>query len=166
AASGKVIRKIPFGDNVRPIALSHDETQLFVQLSHTHAVTVVDPRTGKIVRKVPMPVPAGKSLPDSMPIDVNHGLRISADGHFLIANGSLVDLTAIFSLPDMKLVATVPVGHDPNWITLSPDGKRAYVSNRQSDDVSVVDLATRKEIKRIKTGSYPQRMASVNVTSR
>ena len=162
----KVIRKVAMGQNVRPIALSHDETQLFVQLSHTHAVTVVDPKTGKILRKVPMPVPAGMTLPDTLPIDVNHGLRVTHDGKFLIANGSLVNLVAIFSIPDLKLVATVPVGHDPNWIVISPDGSRAFVSNRQSDDVSVIDLATRKEVARVKTGNYPQRMASVNVGGR
>ena len=163
ATTRKVIRKIPFGENVRPIAVGHDEKTLYVQLSHTHAVVVADPKTGKILRKVAMPVPPGQHLPDSMPIDVNHGLRITADGKFLIANGSLVDLVAIFSLPDLKLMGTVPVGHDPNWIALSPDGKRAFVSNRRSDDVSVIDLATRKEIARVKSGNYPQRMAVVSV---
>jgi YVTN family beta-propeller protein len=166
AATNRVIRKIPFSQNVRPIAVSHDESQLFVQLSKTHAVVVADPKTGKIMRTVAMPVPAGKTLPDAMPIDVNHGLRITPDGRFLIANGSLVDLVAIFALPDMRLVGTVAVGRDPNWVVLSPDGARAFVSNRGSDDVSVIDLATRKEIARVKVGRYPQRMAAVSVTIR
>ncbi|HVT37501.1 MAG TPA: cytochrome D1 domain-containing protein, partial [Gemmatimonadaceae bacterium] len=74
AATLKVIRKIPFGQNVRPIALSHDESRLYVQLSHTHGFMVVDTRNGKILRKVVMPVPPGAPpLPDSMPVDVNHG---------------------------------------------------------------------------------------------
>ena len=166
AATLKVLRKIPFTENVRPIALSHDESQLFVQLSHTNAIMVVDPRTGKLVRKVAMPVPPGKTLPDSMPIDVNHGLRVTRDGRFLIANGSLFDLVAIYSLPDLRLVGTVNVGGEPNWITLSPDGTRVFVSNRKSDDVSVIDLASRKEIARIKVGKYPQRMAAVAVGAR
>ena len=124
AATKAVIRKIPFSQNVRPIALSHDERRLFVQLSHTHAITVVDPETGKILQKVAMPVPAGKSLPAELPIDVNHGLRVTADGRFLIANGSIVDVATVWALPSMKLVATIPVGHEPNWITMSPDGMR------------------------------------------
>jgi YVTN family beta-propeller protein len=102
-------------------------------------------------------------LPDSMPIDVNHGLRITSDGKFLISNGSLFDLVAIWSLPDLKLVGTVPVGHDPNWIVVTPDGKRAFVSNRGSNDVSVIDLASRQEVARVKVGNYPQRMAAVAV---
>jgi len=167
AGTLKVIRKIPFGQNVRPIALSHDESRLYVQLSHTHGFMVVDTRNGKILRKVVMPVPPdAPPLPDSMPVDVNHGLRITSDGRYLIANGSIVDLVAIYSLPDLQLVGTVRVGRDPNWITLSPDGKRCFVSNRRSDDISVIDLASRKEIARIKVGSYPQRMAAVSVSAR
>lgn len=166
AATKRIIRKIPFDQNVRPIALSPDESRLFVQLSHTHAITVVDPRTGAIVKRLAMPLPRGKTLPDSMPIDVNHGLRITRDGKFLLSNGSLFDLVAIWSLPDLRLVGTVPVGHDPNWIVLSPDGKRVFVSNRGSDDVSVIDLASRREVARVKVGRYPQRMAAVTVASR
>jgi len=90
-------------------------------------------------------------------------LRITRDGRFLIANGSIADIAAIYTLPDLKLVATVPVGRDPNWIALAPDGSRAYVSNRGSDDVSVIDLGAHKEIARIKVGKYPQRLTAVAV---
>ena len=167
AASRRVIRKIPFDNNVRPIAVNRDESRLFVQLSHLHGFIVVEPSTGKILRRVAMPVPPHAApLPASMPVDVNHGLRITADGRYLIANGSLVDLVAIYALPDLRLVGTVPVGHDPNWITMSPDGTRCFVSNRGSDDISVIDLASRKEIARIKVGSYPQRMAAVSAAGR
>ena len=167
AASRRVIRKIPFDNNVRPIAVNRDESRLFVQLSHLHGFIVVEPSTGKILRRVAMPVPPNAApLPASMPVDVNHGLRITADGRYLIANGSLLDLVAIYALPDLRLVGTVPVGHDPNWITMSPDGTRCFVSNRGSDDISVIDLASRKEIARIKVGSYPQRMAAVSAAGR
>lgn len=49
---------------------------------------------------------------------------------------------------------------------MSPDGKRAFVSNRASDDVSVIDLAGRREVARIKVGKYPQRMATVAVAAK
>ena len=165
-ATNKVIARVPFSENVRPLTLTHDETRLFVQLSHTHAFQVVNTHNWRTAETVAMPLPPGVQLPKPMPIDVNHGLRVTLDGKYLIANGSLFDLTAIYSVPDVQLVATIPVGHDPNWITLTPDGKRAFVSNRQSNDVSVIDLASRKEVARIKVGDYPQRMASVWVVPR
>jgi YVTN family beta-propeller protein len=97
---------------------------------------------------------------------VNHGLRVTADGRFLIANGSIVDVATVWALPSMKLVATIPVGRDPNWIVMSPDGTRCFVSNRGSDDVSVIDLTTYREVARVKVGKYPQRMAAVTVASK
>lgn len=161
AATNRVLRKIPFGSNVRPIALSHDENRLYVQLSHYYGFVVVDPRSGKILRRIEMPMPKGAKAPDTLPVTTNHGLRITADGKYLIANGSMTDLVGIYSLPGLRLVATVPVGRDPNWVTLTPDGRRAFISNRGSDDVSVIDLASRKEVGRVRVGKYPQRMTSV-----
>jgi YVTN family beta-propeller protein len=161
AATNRIVRRIPFGANVRPIALSHDETRLYVQLSQYYGFVVADPRTGKILRRVDMPMPKGAQPPDTLPVTTNHGIRITADGRYLIANGSMTDLAAIYSLPNLRLVATVPVGRDPNWVTLSPDGRRIFISNRGSDDVSVIDLASRKEVARLKVGRYPQRMTAV-----
>jgi YVTN family beta-propeller protein len=166
ATTRKATRTFPMPDNVRPIAVSHDEKFMYLQLSHTHAIPVLDLETGNVVKTVPMPVPPGQALPDSMPDTAGHGLRITKDGKVLIVNGSMYDLTAFFSLPDMKPLGWIPVGDDPNWVTLTPDGKHAYVSNRASDELVVIDVASRKEVARVKVGKYPQRMASVAVPSR
>jgi YVTN family beta-propeller protein len=163
AATHGLIRQIPFEAGVRPIAVTSDEHQLFVQLSGFHGFAVVDPATGQTIRRVQMPVPSGHTLPASMPVTADHGIRITADGRYLVANGSMENLVAVFSLPDLSLVGTVAVGDDPNWVTFSPDGTRVYISNRGSDDVSVIDLAARREIARIKVGRYPERMAAVAV---
>jgi YVTN family beta-propeller protein len=161
AATNKVIRQISFEAGVRPIALTRDQSQLFVQLSYLNGFVVVDPATGATIRRVQMPASPGQTLPDSMPVTANHGLRITADGRYLIANTSVSNLVAIYALPGLALAGTVPVGTDPNWVTMSPDGKRFYVSNRGSDDVSVIDIVTKREIARIKVGKYPQRMTAV-----
>ena len=49
------------------------------------------------------------------------------------------------------------VGHHPDWVTLTPDGKRAYVANAGSNSVSVVDIATHKELTQIPVGQVPKR---------
>ena len=46
-------------------------------------------------------------------------------------------------------------------IALSPDGKKLYTANGASNDVSVVDLAARKELKRVKVGDGPWGIAIV-----
>ena len=62
-----------------------------------------------------------------------------------------------YSLPDLKLLGEVKVGHHPDWLTFTPDSKRLYVANAGSNSVSVVDVATRKEIMQIPVGQVPKR---------
>jgi YVTN family beta-propeller protein len=42
---------------------------------------------------------------------------------------------------------------------MEPTGRHALVSNRHDNAVSVIDVATMKEIRRIKVGAYPHGMA-------
>src|SRR5438874_1843018 len=42
--------------------------------------------------------------------------------------------------PGLKLLKVLPVGKTPNEACVSPDGKRAYVSNRGDISVTVIDL--------------------------
>jgi YVTN family beta-propeller protein len=57
----------------------------------------------------------------------------------------------------LKLLGSTEVGKSPDWVTLTPDGKRAYVANAASNSVSVVDIASMKEITRIPVGQVPKR---------
>ena len=40
------------------------------------------------------------------------------------------------------VAARIPVGHNPRGVLLAPDGKRLYVANRLSDNISVIDTST------------------------
>jgi YVTN family beta-propeller protein len=165
ATNHHILHQTAFRSGVRPLALTPDARQLFVQLSYLHGFVVVDPATGDTLRRVHLPFRQGQTAPDSMPNTADHGIRVTADGRYLLANGSMSNLVAIYSLPGLSLVGTAPVGTDPNWIALTPDGKRAYISNRGSDDVSVIDLTTRKEIARIKVGKYPERLTALRAAA-
>ncbi len=55
--------------------------------------------------------------------------------------------------------AVIPVGVLPQGITLSPDGARAYVANRGSDTVSVIDTVTDTVTATIPTGAGPDFVA-------
>lgn len=157
--TGQVVAMHQTPDGVRPFALSDDEKTAYYQLSRFHGFEVRDLVADKVVRRVDLPKPSDKAeVPTGFPHTYNHGLKITPDGRYILANGSMDDFLAVYSLPDLKLVAKVPVGDDPNWISVRSDSKVAFVSNRGSDDVSVVDLTTFKEIKRIPAGDTPQRM--------
>jgi YVTN family beta-propeller protein len=160
-ATNTVKKIIHMPEGVRPFQLSPDEKLLYAQLSKLHGFVVLDLARDSVIKTVPMPT-LGKPAPVASERlshwVVNHGLGLSNDGKYLVANGSLSGFTAIFSAPDLKLLGTIPVGREPNWVVFSRDGKFAYVSNRRDNTISVIDVAARKETARITTGEFPQRM--------
>jgi YVTN family beta-propeller protein len=163
----QVVRRIPFSDAVRPFDFTSDEKTMYVQLSRYHGFVVVDLPSGKIARKVDLPaLPEGTRLPEFYPHTYNHGIKLTPDEKLLFANASVGNYVAVYSHPDLRLIKTIPVGTDPNYVIFSRDGKHAYVSNRGSNDLSVISVSELKEIKRIKLGSYPQRMVIIDVPNR
>jgi YVTN family beta-propeller protein len=58
-------------------------------------------------------------------------------------------------LQQLKVVETIKVGTAPHGVVVSPDGKTVYVTNLVSNDVSIVDTATNKEVGRVSTGAKP-----------
>jgi YVTN family beta-propeller protein len=42
------------------------------------------------------------------------------------------------------VMARIPVGQGPKGLSLSPDGRRLYATNRNDDTISVIDTATRR----------------------
>ena len=50
---------------------------------------------------------------------------------------------------------TIKVGNRPWNMGLTADGAKLYVANGRSNTVSVIDTATKKELKQIKVGEQP-----------
>ena len=49
------------------------------------------------------------------------------------------------------------------WPRFSPDGKYVVVSNAGTDDVSIIDVKSRREVARVKTGKIPKRVVIASV---
>jgi YVTN family beta-propeller protein len=56
---------------------------------------------------------------------------------------------AIVNPANGKVVAAIPVGQNPHEAAVSDDGRLAFSSNMQGNSISVIDLATQKEIHRV-----------------
>lgn len=160
-ATHEVVHTYLFPEAVRPFDLSRDESRLYVQTSKLHGFYVLDVATGVVLDKVMLPLPPGGSpvLALEFPHTVNHGLALTPDGHFIMAAASLDQFVAVFTVPEYDLVATIPVGAEPNWIIFNAEGTVAYVSNRASDEVSVISVGEWVELERLQVGTYPQRLA-------
>jgi YVTN family beta-propeller protein len=88
-------------------------------------------------------------------------MAVTSDGKTIVVNSRLNTALYAYSLPDLKLLGSADVGESPDWVTLTPDGKTAYVANAASNSVSVVDVRSMKELTRIPVGQVPKR----NVTA-
>ncbi|HCC56227.1 MAG TPA: hypothetical protein DEQ47_03020 [Solibacterales bacterium] len=154
--------EIPLPGVPRPIAMDAGPRHLFVQLSGLHGFVVVDFLSRQVTDKILLPdAPAGaKPL---IPQTFSHGIAVEPRSHTLWVNSMLDNSVSVFSLPDLKRLATIPVGRGPDWMAFLPDGSRCYVSNAGSNSVSAIDVATRKEITRIPVGRIPKRIIAVKL---
>ena len=82
---------------------------------------------------------------------------VSPENHTLWVDSSPANGVFIYSLPDLKVVGYVKTGEVPDWIAMTPDGKRVYIANSGSNSVSAIDAATQTEVARIPVGEGPKR---------
>ena len=134
---------------------------IFVQLSGFNGFAVVDFATRKEIKRIKLPdLPPGKlTFPEGG--NESHGMAVTSDGKMLVVNSRLNSAIYAYSIPGLQLIGSSDVGLSPDWVTLTPDGKTAYVANAASNSVSVVDLKSMKEVTRIPVGEVPKR----NVTA-
>ena len=162
----EVVWTVPTREGVRPMMFETNPDgstkRIFVQLSGFNGFVPIDFATHALGTEVKLPeVPAAERVTEGLQGAPAHGLAVTADGKTLCVLSKMNTRMYQYSLPDLKLIGETKVGHHPDWVTLTPDGKRAYVANAGSNSVSVVDLATRKELTQIKVGQVPKR----NVTA-
>jgi len=153
--------EMTFELGVRPMAFEKNPDgstkRIFVQLSDLNGFAVVDFATHKEVTRINLPeIRAGKE-PVLAGGNASHGMAVTSDGKTLVVTSRLNSALYSYSLPDLKLLGSTDVGRSPDWVTLTPDGKSAYVANAQSNSVSVVDVKTMKEVTRIPVGQVPKR---------
>jgi YVTN family beta-propeller protein len=161
AASFEVTRRFSFLEGVRPFEISADESKAWVQLTRLHGLVELDLREGRVTKTIHLPVPAGVTAQQDFPHTAHHGLALNPAGTRLCAAGTVADYVAVLSVPELDLLASVPVGREPSWAITSLDGRYCYVSSRKSDTVSVISFDNGREVTRIKVGRYPQRMWAV-----
>lgn len=162
-ATLQIAWELPFDFGVRPMAFEKapdgSTNRIFVQLSGFHGFAVVDFKTHKEVTRIKLPSePGGSPAEGGAP---SHGIGVAPDGKTLWVNSSYANAVFIYSLPDLRVQGYVKTGAVPDWITFTPD--KVYVANSGANSVSVIDMASRKEIGRIPVGEVPKRNGTVVV---
>jgi YVTN family beta-propeller protein len=134
---------------------------IFAQLTGLNGFAVIDFATRKEIKRVNNPdLPPGKAtVPQGS--DPSHGMAVTADGKTLVVCSRLNNHLYFFSLPELKPLGGAELGgKGAGWVTLTPDGKTAYVANPVTNDVSVVDVKAMREVTRIPVGFVPKRNAT------
>ncbi len=150
-----------FDKGVRPITFEKNPDgstrRMFVQLSDIHGFAVVDFATHQEVTRVILPDLPGVEKSLNVQGSPSHGIGITPDGKVLFATSKWYHFVAAYSMPDLKPLGIVNVGHHPDWLTFSPDSKSVYVACAGSNYVSVVDVKSMKEVSKIPVGQVPKR---------
>ncbi|MCW5962614.1 MAG: hypothetical protein KIT83_01140 [Bryobacterales bacterium] len=118
---------LPVAMEARNFCFKPDGGQLFVTDGERDGVTIVYPYSTEVDRAVL----AGKSP----------GAMYACTGlpYLLVANRLSSDVT-ILDMTTGRLVAIVPVGNLPNFVTVTPDQQYALALNQGSGDMAVIRL--------------------------
>jgi DNA-binding beta-propeller fold protein YncE len=127
---------------IAAVPAAQTDVTLWVTLGDADQLVEVDPYTFTEVRRITV---------DPKP----HGLAISADGSKVYLAS---DRTGNFQVVDVRrgvVAEEIPIGKDPNQMTLTRDERFAYVPMRGEDAIAVVQLQPLRLVKKIPMDKGP-----------
>ena len=132
--------------------------KIYAQLGGFNGFAVLDFATRVRTNQIKLPdIAPDKQNPFGPPAG-SHGIAVTSDQKTLLVNSRLNSTLYAYSLPDLTLLGGAALGgKGAGWLTITPDDKIAYVANEQSQNVSVVDIKSLKEIALIPVGFAPAR---------
>ena len=135
--------------------------KIYAQNGGDHVFAVVDFVTHAQTNVIKLPdIPPAQQNSIGGP-SPSHGIAVTSDQKTLLVNSRLNSALYAYSLPDLKLLGgAVLGGKGAGWLTVTPDDKTAYVANEHTNDVSVVDVKSLKEVALIPVGFAPARNAT------
>ncbi|HEY1949913.1 MAG TPA: YncE family protein [Bryobacteraceae bacterium] len=133
-AAQKVVGKVDFGHGVRPHCpvLDPKSGLLYVTTELDQAITIIDPKTLKIVGKVP----TGQAE--------SHMLAITKDGTRGYTANVGPGTVSVLDLKAKKTITVIPISSMTQRISLSPDDSMAFTADQSKPQLAVIDTATNK----------------------
>jgi YVTN family beta-propeller protein len=131
-ATRKIAHQVDFGHGVRPHCVVYDPNSklLYVTTELDKSVTIVDPKTLKVVGSVPTNQ------------EQSHMLAISHDGkHGYTANVG-PGTVSVLDLANRKFVKTIQIAPVTQRISISNDDRMVFTSDQTKPRMAVIDTAT------------------------
>lgn len=131
-ASRKVIDSVSFGRGVRPHlpVFGPKDGLLYVTTELDQAITIIDPKTLKIVGRIPTGQPE------------SHMLVISHDGRRGYTANVGPGTVSVLDMQARKTLAVIPISGETQRISISPDDKWVFTSDQKEPRLAVIDTAT------------------------
>jgi YVTN family beta-propeller protein len=133
-ASRTVKDKLDFGHKVRPHCVIYNAAtgMLYVTTELDQTVTVVDPKTLKVIGSVP----TGQAE--------SHMLALSRDGRRGYTANVGPGTVSVLDMVGHKTVAVIPVAKTVQRIALSADEKTVFTADQTKPQLAAIDTATNK----------------------
>jgi YVTN family beta-propeller protein len=133
-AARKVVGTVDFGHGVRPHMplVEPVSGMLYVTTELDKAVTVIDPKTLKIVGQIP----TGQ--------EQSHMLVVSRDGKRGYTANVGPGTVSVLDMVARKTVAVIPVSGTTQRISMSRDGSMVFTADQKKPQMAVIDTATNK----------------------
>lgn len=130
----RITGQIDLGRGMRPHLpmLSAKTGLLYVTTEVDRSVTIIDPKAGAVVGRIP----TGS--------DGSHMLVLSHDGRFGYTVNYRPGTISVLDLAQRTLVATIPVAETLQRISISPDDKYLFTSDTSQPRLAVIDIASRR----------------------
>jgi DNA-binding beta-propeller fold protein YncE len=131
-AARKVVASVDFGHGVRPHMplVEPVSGMLYVTTELDKAVTVIDPKTLKIVGKIP----TGQ--------EQSHMLVVTHDGKRGYTANVGPGTVSVLDMAARKTIAVIPISGMTQRISISRDDKMVFTADQTKPQVAVIDTAT------------------------
>ena len=159
-STGKV-QKYPFESGTVQTAVTPDGRYAFISLYSAKQVARMDIATGKI-EKINLPTEA-KGPVQMYPTPDSRFIYVADQGYYF--DQPTGNMVYRISVEDGAVDQTIPAGSAPHGVVVDSAGKFVYITNLLSDDVSIIDTATGKEIARVPVGDMPNGISIWNRTN-
>ncbi len=152
-----------FDRGIRPYVLAHDETRMYAQLSEFHGVIEYSLPDRRTVRSRELPIDDGVTEEDYDFEAPHHGLAMTPDERTLCIAGRASDYVALIATETLAPTAIIDVDDAPGWAAITPDGRHCFAANTRADTLSVISIAERREVVRLRGGDGPKQIEAAEL---
>ena len=131
-AAQKIIGSLDFGHGVRPHMpiFGPKDGMLYVTTELDHSISVIDPKTLKIVGSIS----TGQSE--------SHMLALSHDGQRGYTANVGPGTVSVLDIPNRKLLTIIPISNNTQRISIAPDDKWVFTADQTQPRLAAIDTRT------------------------